>query len=84
MSSGSLEILAKRLLDKAKKDLKIANKVINDPEVCELALFHLEQASEKILKAYFIGVIVGSMAFLYELSKHEDRNRYPKPYSLYC
>lgn len=74
--------IARGLLDKADEDLELTRLIVGRRDLRGLVLFHLEQASEKILKAYFLGTIVGTMEFLYRLSKGEDRNRFPRPYRL--
>lgn len=36
----------------AEKDIKLVERIFNDPEFVEISAFHLQQAIEKILKAY--------------------------------
>jgi len=55
-------------LDKASEDIKAAE-ILYSENLKELAIFHLEQASEKILKAYFIGFL--GVPFKYLLGMYE-------------
>lgn len=60
--------IVKGLLDKAWEDLK-ASRILYEYGLKAQALSHLEQASEKILKAYFIGYIVDFLAFIYKVAE---------------
>ena len=61
-----LQKLVKELLDKALKDIK-ASEILYRENLKDLAIFHLEQASEKILKAYFIGYQRKPLRYLLEM-----------------
>jgi len=65
---SKLESMVKGLLDKAKEDLK-ASKILYEYDLKAQALNHLEQASEKILKAYFIGYIIDFLVFVYKIAE---------------
>ncbi len=52
--------MVNKLLKHAKEDLKAA-KVLYESELMLQSLYHLEQASEKILKGYLIGVMLHPM-----------------------
>ena len=44
--------ITKIWFEKAEQDLLVVEKIINTPKVCDLAVFHLQQALEKALKGY--------------------------------
>jgi len=56
-------VIANKLLEIAEEDLKAAE-VLYVNELMRPSLYHLEQASEKILKAYLIGVLLYPMKFI--------------------
>ncbi len=62
LNDGYADIID-RLLKHAEEDLKAA-KVLYDNELMLQSLYHLEQASEKILKAYLIGVLLYPMKLI--------------------
>lgn len=66
MGMSELDSIVKGLLDKAWEDLR-ASRILYDNGLKALALNHLEQASEKILKAYFLGYIIDFLVFLYRI-----------------
>jgi len=60
------EELARALLEKALEDLE-ATEVLyyySKKDLKELAIYHLEQASEKIIKAFFIGFIIDGLSYI--------------------
>jgi len=66
-----LQKLAKGFLDKASEDIKAAE-ILYRENLKDLAIFHLEQASEKILKAYVIGFLLKalkSFLIIYEFTE---------------
>ena len=65
--------LAKGFLDKALKDIK-ASEILYRENLQDLAIFHLEQVSEKILKAYFIVTQRESLTALLEKYKAAEEN----------
>ena len=71
-SQTDTQKLAKGLLDKALEDIK-ASEVLYHENLKGLAIFHLEQASEKILKAYFIGYLRKSYKYFFEMYEFAER-----------
>jgi len=60
------EELARAFLRKAWDDLKAA-RILDREGLKDLAIYHLEQASEKILKAFFIGFLIDCLGFLTQI-----------------
>ena len=58
-----------KLLAHAEEDLKAA-KVLYENELMLQSVYHLEQASEKILKAYLIGVLIYPMKFAVDVAEN--------------
>jgi len=60
--------LARRFLERALEDMRASEVLFNDCLKFS-ALQHLEQASEKILKAYFIGFLINSLESIYQIAE---------------
>ena len=67
--------LVEGLLDKAREDLE-ASRILYERGLKASALNHLEQASEKILKAYFIGYLIDFLRFIYELAEQANAQEF--------
>jgi len=70
-TQADLQKLAKGFLGKALEDIR-ASEILYRENLKDLAIFHLEQASEKILKAYIINILGVPLKYLlgiYEFAK---------------
>jgi len=66
--------LARRFLERALEDIKASEVLFNDGLKFS-TLQHLEQASEKILKAYFIGFLINSLEFVYQIAERAGASK---------
>lgn len=66
--SASNTNLVRKLLNRAWEDVEAAESLYSKG-LRHSALYHLEQASEKALKAYFIGFLITPLKFIYELGE---------------
>ena len=81
-SEATIDETVRNFFNEAKVDLLAAEKLKEDQATRKRALFNLQQACEKALKAYFLAGFVDVLISLSELTKREDMKLYGEAYTL--
>ena len=75
-------IIAKKFLGEAVVDVAVVEKLKDDFSLRRRSLFHLQQACEKALKAYFITVFVSALVILSQITSSEDKKLFGEAYKI--